>query len=566
MTSLYQSVQFPASLDRYISGRILEERDVRAIAVVVSLANVQIPDLAWVALSLVLASPRSGHSCLDLESMSLWAPDHNPDSALGWSTDPQVWLDALTECGSLVCGSSEVDEIPRRPFVLDGHLLYAARSHDEEVRVSEYLRRNIAAKRIEIITGGPGSGKTTSVAQRLVQRFMDPEHTDEKIALAAPTGLAAKRMAKAIRSAIRSQKPSPELEKLIDDLPKLTIHKLLSYNPSAKIQYRFNVDNQLPYDLVIIDEVSMMPLSMMARVLEAMKPEALLILVGDPFQLASVDAGTVLADIVEASQQGVSFVETLSGNFRFPDGSPVGELSTATKAGDFLAALKVLQHEHVATEDTHPRLRWVDPVASPAHLKEVASQVVEHARLLCAMATTARSTEEHRAVIAQREKLQVVCAHRKGSLGVSGWNTTVERQLGSLAQGQWYLGRPVMVTINDSFTNLSNGDIGVVCMDSSGNRVVVFGDSEEIRVFPVARVPQVETVHALTIHKSQGSEYEHTIVVLPKRASRILTRELLYTGMTRAKPHLTLVATEEVLKMTVETQVQRATGLARRLL
>jgi len=188
--------------------------------------------------------------------------------------------------------------------------------------------------------------------------------------------------------------------------------------------------------------------------------------------------------------------------------------------------------------------------------------VVNHARKLCELAAVASTDEQYREIMRVRDELQVICAHRKGNLGVSGWNRAVERELGVLAQEPWYLGRPVMVSKNDANTGLANGDIGVVCKDAKGARIVVFGDSEEVKTFSTTSIPQVETVHALTIHKSQGSEFAHTIVVLPKGKSRILTRELLYTGITRAKPNLTLIATQEALEIAIGNKVQRATGLA----
>jgi exodeoxyribonuclease V alpha subunit len=150
-------------------------------------------------------------------------------------------------------------------------------------------------------------------------------------------------------------------------------------------------------------------------------------------------------------------------------------------------------------------------------------------------------------------------------LGVSGWNSTVDRELGNLARGQWYIGRPVIVLTNDYVNNLSNGDVGIVCADEDDQRFVVFDGENGIRRIPVSKLPPVATVHALTIHKSQGSEYGHTVVLLSTKLSRIVTRELVYTGITRTKTRLTLVATEAVLENAVNTPIRRATGLAHRL-
>jgi exodeoxyribonuclease V alpha subunit len=349
------------------------------------------------------------------------------------------------------------------------------------------------------------------------------------------------------------------METHVNGLKKLTIHKLLKFNPSSRIQWRHNKANRMPYDYVIVDEVSMMPLSMMARLIEALKDDARLMLVGDPFQLASVDAGTVLADIVEASNKGKTFVNTKTESHRFPIGSPVSDIAIETKAGNVEGALEKIRLHH-DTKDKSSFV-WVDPVADEARLQKIAREVVNHARKLCELAAIASTDEQYREIIQVRDELQVICAHRKGNLGVSGWNRAVERELGVLAQEQWYLGRPVMVSKNDANTGLANGDIGVVCKDANGARIVVFGDAEEVKTFSTTSLPQVDTVHALTIHKSQGSEFAHTIVVLPKGKSKILTRELLYTGITRAKPNLTLVATQEALEIAISNKVQRATGL-----
>ncbi len=566
MSSLFDATQFPDHLRPYVAADAVRTGDFRAISSLFSLASVpQTADpLSWVAFALVLGASRSGHTCVDFAHISLWSPEGSDDAGLHWPADSGTWLKAVTSCSGLVCAPADRNTHPRKPFVLDGTRLYSARSYEEEMNVAAFLRAATQEGRLTIVTGGPGSGKTTKVAETIVAHVQSTAGTDT-VALAAPTGLAAKRMARALRGAvgrvISEGRADASAEKLVSGLPKLTVHKLLKYNPVARVRWRFNGSDRMPYDLVVIDEVSMMPLSMMARLLEAMKDGARLILVGDPHQLASVEAGTVLADIVEASGRGSIKVDPLNQKFRFPEGSPVDDIATHTKAGDADGVMSAVRRHH-GRDSNDGRFTWVDPVADDAALQNVARAVVKHARLLCELASTATTEEEYLALLAERDSLQLICAHRRGNLGVSGWNAAVEKQLGPLARGQWYPGRPVMVTRNDHFTGLSNGDIGVVCRDASGSPVVVFGDPEGVTVLPVARVPHVETVHALTIHKSQGSEFGHTIVVLPQRISRILTRELLYTGITRAKPDLTLVATEDVLKSAVITKVQRATGLA----
>jgi len=565
MISLFTSTQYPAELERYVSVDAVKSRDLRGVSVLLHAATgeAQLDRLAWLAFALVLGLPRSGHTCVDLENIAQWAPEDLKNDSDEWPIAGKAWKDAVLACQKLVCTPETLNEHPRKPFVISGNKLYSARSFHEEQLVANYITNAVAEKRVEIITGGPGSGKTTYIANQIVEQIAKNIDT-ESIALAAPTGLAAKRMDRALRSAVRygigEGNISPEMETHVNGLKKLTIHKLLKFNPSSRIQWRHNKANRMPYDYVIVDEVSMMPLSMMARLIEALKDDARLMLVGDPFQLASVDAGTVLADIVEASNKGKTFVNTKTESHRFPIGSPVSDIAIETKAGNVEGALEKMRLHH----DTQAKSKfvWVDPVIDDARLQIIAREVVNHARKLCELAASANTDVQYREIIRVRDELQVICAHRKGNLGVSGWNRAVERELGVLAQEQWYLGRPVMVSKNDANTGLANGDIGVVCKDAKGARIVVFGDAEEVKTFSTTSIPQVETVHALTIHKSQGSEFAHTIVVLPKGKSRILTRELLYTGITRAKPNLTLIATQEALEIAIGNKVQRATGLA----
>ena len=564
MSTLFASTQYPAELEQYVSSGAVQSRDLRGVSILVHAATKasELDPLAWLAFSLVLGLPASGHTCLDLENISQWAPEEFKNNVDIWPIDGNRWKSAVLACSELVCTPKTLNAQPRKPFVVSGSKLYSARSFHEEQLVASYIKKAVADKRVEIITGGPGSGKTTYIANQIVEQIAKNVNT-ESIALAAPTGLAAKRMDRALRSAVRygisKGTISPEMEAHVNGLKKLTIHKLLKFNPSARIQWRHNRTNRMPYDYVIVDEVSMMPLSMMARLIEALKDDARLMLVGDPFQLASVDAGTVLADIVEASNKGKTFVNTKTENHRFPIGSPVSDIAIETKAGNVDGALEKIRFHHDTKAEN--KFVWVDPVADEARLQKIAREVVNHARKLCELAESASTDEQYREIIRVRDELQVICAHRKGNLGVSGWNRAIERELGVLAQEQWYLGRPVMVSKNDANTGLANGDIGVVCKDAKGARIVVFGDAEEVKTFSTTSLPQVDTVHALTIHKSQGSEFAHTIVVLPKGKSKILTRELLYTGITRAKPNLTLIATQEALEIAISNKVQRATGL-----
>ena len=571
MRTVASSLTVPESITPFISADLVSRDAVVSARLIMELHNVSAEENPWVcvALAIVMENPSTGNSCVRVDDLAKWArtSDVHIDA---WLTNADEWLTLLKGHPLLITSSPTS---VRAPFVLDGRALYSEKSYAEEKFVAERLHQMLLEGKLTVITGGPGSGKTTSIAKRIVAHLSQPENADDSIALAAPTGLAAKRMKFALANALDhpevSVSISPDMRERIVNLPKSTVHKLLRYNPSGRRQYRKNADDQLDFDVVIIDEVSMMPLSMMVHVLEALKPETTLILVGDKDQLASVESGSVLADICLASEMGSSFVSRMRGKFRFAEGSPVALLSDAINKNNHVDLDQLLTRQFptgVDAEDNElPRFTWIDPIENAKGLSDIAKVVLDHARKVCDAAATATTDEDMEKLLDLRGQLQLICAHKRGKFGVTGWNSTIDRMLANRAKGQWYVGRPIMVLVNDYVNDLSNGDIGVICQDSNQQRVAVFAGNNGIRRIPVTKLPPVETVHALTIHKSQGSEYAHTIVVLPLQPSRIVTRELVYTGITRAKPHLTLVATQDALLHAASTRIRRATGLADRL-
>jgi len=571
MRTIATSLSVPKSLDHYISIGLVSKDSVVSSRLIMELHDVSAEAHPWVciALAIVLENPTTGNSCIRVEELAKWDEKVDVDVEV-WLRSVDEWLSVLRAHPLLV---TQTPEDFRAPFVLDGHALYAENAFVEESYVAARLHDMLLRGRLKVITGGPGSGKTTSIAEILIEHLSQPENGEDTISLAAPTGLAAKRMRFALENALKNPKISvlisDEVRTRIANLPKSTVHKLLKYNPSSRRQYRKNADDQLDIDVMIVDEVSMMPLTMMVHLLEALKPEATLILVGDKDQLASVESGSVLADICLASEMGPSFVNHMRGKYRFPEGSPVAVLSDAINKNDKAALLQSLNSEYPIGVDADgndlPRFTWVNPLDDPQGLSDTAKVVLQHARDVCEAALTATSDEDMLKLLDLRGQLQLVCAHKRGKFGVAGWNSTIDRKLGTRAKGQWYVGRPVMVLVNDYVNDLSNGDIGVICQDSNQQRFAVFSGENGIRRIPVTKLPPVETVHALTIHKSQGSEYAHTVVVLPLQPSRIVTRELVYTGITRAKPHLTVVSTQDVLVHAASTNIRRATGLADRL-
>lgn len=562
----------PPPLLPYVASGAITETDVAAAALLIDVARRDASGrgercdpspLAWLGMCLALRTPRDGHTCVDLADARAWAGDADLAGAdqPAWPATAAEWSAELTAVGPLVGAPGD-----RKPFILDGPRLYLARSLAEEEGIARAIHGDSGVD-VRILLGGPGTGKTTTVAADLVRRFAETRPRP-RLALAAPTAKAAARMTAVLRARCADERALAELgvavapevreavQAAVAAAPATTVHKLLGANPHGRRLFAFDAGNPLPYDLVIVDECSMLSSSLMHRLLAAVGPGSELRLVGDPDQLVSVEAGSVLADIREiAAAEGweaAGRARTLTEQRRFHDAPEIGVLAAAIRAGRITDALDVLGG---ATAHVH----WVKP-GKPQDVEAVVEMVGAEARDLCAAA--ARGAAD---VLARKERMQVLCANREGPLGVAGWNRRIEARLGDLARAQWYAGRPVMVTRNSRALGLANGDVGVVVPAAGGRMEGVFdSDTRPVRV-PVARLEDVATVHALTIHKSQGSEYDHVVVVLPDRASRLLTRELLYTAVTRGRRQVTLIGTEDVIAAAIERPIRRATGLAGRL-
>ena len=558
-------MKHPEFLDAYRTASVIGRDDITAAALLVEMARRdRAPEpepLAWLGMCLALRTVRDGHTCVDLDQIKSWAGeiDLTAGKHLDWPTDAESWVGALEAAATLVGQPGD-----RKPFILDGHRFYLARSHAEEKAIAAAILTRAAAGTIRILLGGPGTGKTTKVAQDLVKLFQGDASTGTAtaVALAAPTGKAAARMAEALQKACGSEAvaASAEAKERVLQFKPTTVHKLLGANPSRGSRYEYDVRNRLPYDLVVVDEASMLSSSLMHHLLAAVRDDATVMLVGDPNQLASVDAGTALGDIAVCGRDAYvgtplyECIETLTECHR-TESTEILELAEAIRSENTEAAKKLL------TPGGDP-IAWVDP-ADKKQLEELTEEVVEHAKAVRKLAYGTAAD----AVLEKHVELQVLCAHREGPMGVAGWNTRVEKQLDIRPGFAWYTGRPVMVTRNSPSLRLANGDVGVV-MSTGDTRTAVFGipdaDGQPITL-PVSRLEDIDTVHALTIHKSQGSEYGHAVVVLPERSSRIVTRELLYTGVTRARKHVTVVGPWEVIEAAITTPIRRATGLASRL-
>ncbi len=604
---------FEPRFARHASGLLREFN----LAGVVSAADVHVArqltamtgesdELTLLAVALAVRAPRLGHVHVNLERIRETAAVDSDEpvdvGALAWP-EPGPWVERVA--GSELVGSAAVAPDPVRPLRLEGTWLYLDRYWAEEVEVARALRAMDAApadtvndeileaglgrlfgedstdrgqrraaaaavrQRFAVVAGGPGTGKTTTVARivaLLGEQALAAGRPLPLVALAAPTGKAAARLEEAVHTEAAGLDVFPELRTRLLELPATTLHRLLGWRPRTNSRFRHNRNQRLPHDVVIVDETSMVSLSLMARLIEALRADARLVLVGDPGQLASIEAGAVLGDIVgpagDQDQTGgeASFgagIVVLERVHRF--GGGIAELASAIRGGDDDAVIELLR---AGRED----VEWLeaDPTAGddmgPVHRRALQAARVVH---------DAARAGDASAALAALGDFRILCAHRRGPYGVASWTALIEAWLeaeipGLSTEARWYVGRPLLVTENDYELKLYNGDIGVV-VERGDRALAAFERAGEVIEFSPSRLGSVDTVYAMTIHKSQGSQFDAAAVLLPEPGSRILTRELLYTAATRARRHLILVGTEDAIRAAVRRPVARASGLRWRL-
>jgi exodeoxyribonuclease V alpha subunit len=446
-----------------------------------------------------------------------------------------------------------------------------------------------ARGRITLITGGPGTGKTTTVV-RLLALLQSQSTRPLRIALAAPTGKAAARLGESIAQAV-SKLPAAMQAHIPTHAQ--TLHKLLQVRAAVQA----TPAPELALDLVVVDEASMIDLELMARLMAAVPLNASLILLGDKDQLASVEAGAVMGQLCEGAQAGGYSVQTvqwlrhatgqevspwqgegsalaqqtvmLRHSHRFAAGSVIGQWARAVNAGERDTVAELWNTTPLWRADQATSVTRLQPAsvtdASVAVLVRAGWQGAwPHLQALSADGAVCPD-EKALALLQALSRFQVLCALREGPWGVLALNHSMARALGFPPDG-WYVGRPVMVTRNDYNLGLMNGDVGLCLPTARGLRVAFAATGHDggagVRWVLPSRLDALETVFAMTVHKSQGSEFEHVALVLPDRAAPVLTRELLYTGITRAKTHLTLVVPQAgVLRQAVATRILRSGGL-----
>ncbi|MEW5724693.1 MAG: exodeoxyribonuclease V subunit alpha [Thermodesulfobacteriota bacterium] len=558
------------------------------------------------AAALVSRATRAGHICLDLAHPAVETPFELPH--------PARWREVLEK--SPVAGAPG----EFTPLVLDGkNRLYLYRywayqqvlaaslldraavrtgpSRPEEVkktldllfgpgRPGEPDWQRAAAlialyKNFLVITGGPGTGKTTTVARILALLAAQASPGRLRVLLAAPTGKAAARLKEAVSRA-RRELPAPA--EVIAAVPEeaSTIHRLLGARPHSP-RFRHHRDNPLPADVLVVDEASMVDLPLMAKVAEALPRQARLILLGDKDQLSSVEAGAVLADVcgqgdpvftedmAERLRAAAGFeppdtspaaqppplvdcIVELKKNYRFGAGSGLGELSRAVIRGDSDLAVSLL------AGGGFPDLRWIEAPPAQALPGSVRVAIQGGYEAYLKAPGPAEAFEAF-------ERFRILCALRKGPYGSTGLNLIAEDLLAETGlirpDRTWYTGRPVMITANDYNLRLFNGDVGLAgpAEGTEDLRIHFPAPDGGLRLLHPLRLPEHETVYATTVHKSQGSEFDRVLLVLPDQDSPLLTRELVYTGLTRARQGSEVIGNKHVLRAAVNRGIERTSGL-----
>jgi len=587
------------------------------------LAGARTPEL-WLAAAMVSSYTRQGHICLDLLSVDgmrlLKAED-----GMGPVIFPRLphWCQALRKT-SVVGKPGEYS-----PLILDdrsrlylhrywdyqeelaGCITRRVRDDEEDMdtaRIRESLDRVFGAsimaqdpsqgedidwqkvaaftsltKRFCVVSGGPGTGKTTTIVRILAVIIEQTEARALRIALAAPTGKAAAKLKEAIKRGKEKLHCSDKIKEAIPE-EATTLHRLLGTTPDSPY-FRHHAKNLLPVDVAVVDEASMVDLALMSKLAQALAPQARLILLGDKDQLASVEAGAVLGDICDTGH-GHNFsrpfrsrlkkatgldlpskpheeegppmqdcIVQLEKSFRFGRQSGIRAVSQAVNTGDPDGAIKRLMdgsYKDAAWRDLPP------PHGLPHTLKDT---IIQSFRDYLGGGDILEVFERF-------DGFRILCAIREGPYGVTALNTLVEqilkkeRLIGE--SRRWYPGRPVLITTNDYHLGLFNGDVGIVLPDPQANdalRVFFLAADGAVRKLHPMRLPEHETVHAMTVHKSQGSEFGRVLLLLPDRDVPILTRELIYTGITRAKRRVEIWATETVFRTAISRRIERRSGL-----
>ena len=580
------------------------------------------PDV-FLAAALVSRATHNGDICLDLNTSAETAilEKENGQEVL---VCPNIerWLEKLCACPAIGVPGQ------KRPLILDTHnrlylyryweyekiltdLIYK-RVHNPIIdldiqRLTRSLRTHFSAdtaesidwqkiaaatavlKKFSVITGGPGTGKTFTITKMLVLLLEQVSAGELKICLAAPTGKAAARLQESISRAIHTLNCSERVKNAIAAEVK-TIHRLLRPIPDSPY-FRYNMENPLPADIVVIDEASMVDLALMSKLVQAVPLDARLVLIGDKDQLASVEAGSVLGDICDRNilhgfsddfrkqifeltgedlygiqkeskpKPGLQdCIVVLNKSYRFPEDSSIGALSRHVNRGEAEVALSLLEN---TADDT---IVWHDLDSTGDFLNILAKSIINGYRNYATSPDPISALESF-------ARFKILCALRIGPFGAISINSFAEEVLGqagllpfdSTRTNPWYKGRPILITRNDYNLGLFNGDIGITWPDPEDPSRVPYvfftaGDGR-VKRFATHRLPEHETVFAMTVHKSQGSEFDDVVLLLPNKDYPVLTRELIYTGLTRAKQKFSIWTRPSIFSKAITRKIERTSGL-----
>lgn len=495
-----------------------------------------------------------GNICLDIEEYKTELPKQllEQKAKEGFrDEDSRFWVspeEFEKQCEVGIYVTNSITEL--KPIVIQNGQAYLHRYFQYETQIIENIKR--LGNHFRIITGGPGTGKTHSVSSKLVELFTGD--FDLKAALAAPTGKAAARMNESIKKFAEDTKNSisEEVKTKLTGLKAQTIHRLLGYIPDS-VFFRHNEKKRLPYDVLIIDECSMVDGAMMAKLLNAVADNTKVYLLGDKDQLASVEAGSVFGDLCRAKDYELLYgkVEVKTKSWRFDADKGIGKFSQEVISGSFSDLTSYVDDEQIT----------IDTTFSSELFNQYAILYKEY-------------IEEPEIGIAL-QKLNLVrflCVTRENDQSVSKVNKQIQYYLSTQidefkpkSEG-FYHNQPIIITQNDYKLGIFNGDVGLIRKE--GETLFAWFESTdgEIKKIQAGYLNHYETVFAMTIHKSQGSEFDNVVVILPeKQGEKLLTRELLYTGVTRAKTKVLLQTSVEVLEKCVKSLVSRASGLEKRL-
>ena len=579
------------------------------------------------AAALAVRAPRLGHVHVDLatirETVSVDTDEPVDLDALPW---PEVEPWVAVVAASAVAGVGEEDPLVA-PLRLLGTRLHLDRLWRDERSVAGDLialaadppavdddvlrdglarlfgddlagRQSLAAatavlSRFAVIAGGPGTGKTTTVARVLALLTEQARATggpEPLIALAAPTGKAAARLQEAVQEVTAELDTDPAVRTSLHTLEAMTLHRLLGWRPGTESRFRHDRSNRLPHDVVVVDESSMVSLSMMARLTEAVRPDAQLILVGDPQQLVAIEAGAVLGDVVGPSATDLHLtpgrrkrLSTITGTAvdasDTPEGSTIGDsvvfldrvhrfgagiasLADAIRLGDADATIAVLRAAPAG-------VGWIE--ADAATSTEAFDLLRTRAVASGTAVIDAARTGDAKAALAALGEFRVLCAHRRGPYGVATWAARIEDWLAAARPGlrphgstRAFAGQALLVTQNDRELRLFNGDTGVVVADGPYLRAAFERGRKTVLVSP-SRLSAFEPLHAMTVHKAQGSQVGTAAVLLPEDTSRLLTRELLYTAVTRPRHSVVVMGPEGAIRAAISRPAGRASDLQARL-